>query len=512
MQGASPSFRSGGVAAADAFKSLAPVIDPMTADTAVVWFRRDLRVHDNEALAEAAADGEVLPVYAFDPREYGEREFGGERSFRYEKTGAVRARFRRESVADLRERLRERGSDVVVRHGRPEEVVPAVAAAVDADVVHFGALPTPEEVGVENAVRTRLRDLDVTPARHWTHTLYHLNDLPTPYTDIADTYTSFRKSVENRATVRDPLPEPDLPTAPVEEVGAGPIPTPEDLGVDEIEYDDRAALRFEGGESAGTERLDGYLFEEDRLREYKETRNGLLGQGYSSKLSPWLNEGCLSPRRVRREVKRYERERVANDSTYWLLFELIWRDFFQFQFAKHGVDFFRRGGIRRRDDIDWREDDAAFRRWAAGETGLPFVDAAMRELNETGYQSNRARQNAASFLANDLRIDWRRGAAYFETRLVDYDPASNYGNWAYIAGVGNDSRDRRFDVVEQAKKYDGDGEYVTHWIPALSDVPPSNVHEPWTLSEQEQAEYDVQLGIDYPEPMVDPEGSYRTPR
>ncbi|WP_435065678.1 DASH family cryptochrome [Halobaculum sp. EA56] len=476
----------------------------MTADTAVVWFRRDLRVHDNEALAESADADEVLPVYAFDPREYGEREFGGSNSFRYQKTGPYRARFRRESVADLRERLRERGSDLVVRHDTPERVVPAVAEAVGADVVSYQTLPTPEEVRAENAVRERLRALGATPERHWTHTLYHPNDLPTAYTDISDTYTDFRKSVENEATVREPLPEPDLPPAPVDEVGAGSVPSQADLGVEPAEYDDRAALAFEGGEPAGLARLDRYLFEEDRLREYKETRNGLVGQGYSSKLSPWLNEGCLSPRRVRRAVKRYERERVANDSTYWLLFELVWRDFFQFQFAKHGSAFFTRGGIRGRDDLDWREDEAAFERWAAGDTGVPFVDAAMRELNATGYQSNRARQNAASFLANDLRIDWRRGAAYFETRLVDYDPASNYGNWAYVAGVGNDSRDRSFDVVSQARRYDADGEYVTRWIPELSDVPPDAVHEPWTLSGREQAEYGVRLGVDYPEPMVDP--------
>ncbi|WP_284013939.1 DASH family cryptochrome [Halobaculum litoreum] len=481
----------------------------MADDTAVVWFRRDLRVHDNEALLEACDADAVLPVYAFDPREYGEREFGGRSSFRFEKTGAHRTRFRREAVADLRERLRERGSDLVVRHERPEVVVPAVAKAVDADVVHFQTLPTAEEAGVENAVRNRLRGLGVTPARHWTHTLYHLNDLPVEYTDISDTYTSFRETVENDAKVREPLPDPTLPGAPVDAVGAGSIPSNADLGVDDTDHDDRGAVGFEGGESAGLDRLDRYLFEEDRLREYKQTRNGLLGQGFSSKLSAWLNEGCLSPRRVRREVKRYERERVANDSTYWLLFELIWRDFFQFQFAKHGTDFFGRGGIRGRDDIHWREDDEQFERWAAGETGIPFVDAAMRELNATGYQSNRARQNAASFLANNLRLDWRRGAAYFETQLVDYDPASNYGNWAYIAGVGNDNRDRYFDILKQASKYDGAGEYVNHWLPELSEVPPGKVHEPWELTEAEQAEYGVQLGMDYPEPMIDLEESYR---
>ncbi|MFC7095963.1 DASH family cryptochrome [Halobaculum marinum] len=483
----------------------------MADDTAVVWVRRDLRLHDNEALVDACAADAVLPVYVFDPREYGDRAFGGRDSFRFEKTGRHRARFRREAVADLRARLRERGSELVVRHERPEVVVPAVAEAVDADVVHVQTLPTPEEIAVENAVREQLRRLGVTPSRHWTHTLYHLNDLPVEYTDISDTYTTFRKSVENRATVREPLPDPDLSSAPVDAVGAGSIPSNADLGVEALdtESDDQGVLQFEGGETAGLARLDRYLFEEDRLREYKQTRNGLLGQGFSSKLSAWLNEGCLSPRRVERAVRRYERERVSNDSTYWLLFELVWRDFFQFQFAKHGTDFFRRGGIRGRDDIDWRDDDEQFERWAAGETGIPFVDAAMRELNATGYQSNRARQNAASFLANNLRIDWRRGAAYFETQLVDYDPASNYGNWAYIAGVGNDSRDRYFDILKQASTYDGAGEYVTHWIPELSDVPPEAVHEPWTLTEAEQAEYGVQLGVDYPAPMIDLEESYR---
>jgi deoxyribodipyrimidine photo-lyase len=133
----------------------------------------------------------------------------------------------------------------------------------------------------------------------------------------------------------------------------------------------------------------------------------------------------------------------------------------------------------------------------------------MRELNETGFMSNRGRQNVASFLANNLRLDWRRGAAYFEARLVDYDPCSNYGNWAYIAGVGNDSRDRYFNIVKQARKYDTDAEYVTHWLPELDPLPPESAHEPWTLSRDEQAEYGVELGVDYPEPMVDLEQSYQ---
>jgi deoxyribodipyrimidine photo-lyase len=476
-------------------------------ETAVVWFRRDLRVHDNDALRAAASAERVLPVYCFDPRHYGHRPFGGADSFAYEKTGAHRAAFRRESVRDLRQSLRDRGSDLVVRHGLPEEVVPSLAAAVGADAVCFHTRPTSEEEAVESAVAAALSAADVATERRWGHTLYHPDDLPTSLGAVSDTYTPFRKAVEADATVREPAPAPDLPPLPEATPPAGDVPSLATLDdrLADPPADDRGVLDFVGGESAGLDRVETYVWERDRLRSYKETRNGLVGADYSSKFSPWLNEGCLSPRRIHGEVKRYEERRVANESTYWLVFELLWRDFFQFQFAKHGDLFFSPGGIRERDEIDWQTDDAKFDRWCRGQTGVPFVDANVRELNRTGYMSNRGRQNVASFLANDLRLDWRRGAAYFETRLVDYDPCSNYGNWAYVAGVGNDSRDRSFDVRWQAEQYDPDAEYVARWVPELADLPAEYAREPWRLTADEQASFGVELGADYPEPMVDPD-------
>jgi deoxyribodipyrimidine photo-lyase len=469
----------------------------MASETALLWLRRDLRLHDNPALVAAAAADRLLPVSVVDPRQYGVAEFGGSDSFTFEKTGGRRTAFRLDALADLRARLRSRGSDLVVRTGEPEAVLPDLADRVDADAVHVHTRPTPEERAVEAWVEDAL---DARLVRHWGHTLYHPDDLPMNVADVDDTYTPFRKRVESAATVRAPHPVPDLPARPA--VDPGEPPTAADLGVEVDPLDGRSALDFEGGETAGLERLEEYVWETDSLRTYKETRNGLLGRNFSSKLSPWLNEGCLSPRRVNAAVDRYEERRVANDSTYWLRFELRWRDFFQFQFAKHGATPFTKGGIRRRD-VDWTDDPAAFERWADGRTGVPFVDAAMRELNATGYVSNRARQNAASFLANDLRIDWRTGAAYFETKLVDYDPASNYGNWAYIAGVGNDSRNRSFDVLGQAKRYDPDAAYVTTWLPELGDLPAAAAHEPWRLSPEERASHGVELGVDYPRPMID---------
>ncbi len=471
-------------------------------ETAVVWFRDDLRVTDNSTLSDAVDAAErVVPLYVYDPSQFGESEYGPE------KTGRHRARFRRESVLDLRESIQELGGELFVRRGDPEEVVPDVAGSADAEAVYAQTKPATEELRTEEAVRNTLEDRNVAFERRWTHTLYHLNDLPTPYDVIEDTFTPWRKAVEAETDVREPIPEPDAIRVP-DEIETGAVPTLTELGLGEPPDDDRAVLRFEGGETAGKARVQRYVWDGDHLRSYKRTRNGLLGPNYSSKLSPWLAAGCLSPRWIHREVDRYEAERVSNEGTYWLVFELAWRDFFQFQFLKHGGSFFTPGGIRD-VDVGWDHDRETFRRWADGETGIPFVDANMRELNRTGYMSNRGRQNVASFLADALNVDWRWGAAHFEAKLVDYDVASNWGNWAYQAGVGNDSRDRYFDVLSQAERYDPDGEYVRTWLPELDGLPAASIHRPWTLSTTELAECGIELGVEYPEPMLDLEARYR---
>jgi deoxyribodipyrimidine photo-lyase len=469
-------------------------------ETTVVWFRDDIRITDNPTLADAVeASDVVVPVYIFDSREYGETRYGTE------KRGPHRTRFRRESVHDLRTSLQERGGSLFVRQGRPEVILPELADRTDAEAVYAQTKPAVEELKRERSVRDALPER-VSFERRWTHTQYHLTDLPTPYDRIDDTFTPWRKEVERDSTVRDPVSTPDTVRTP--DLEPGEIPAQSDLGVGEPPSDDRAVLPFEGGESAGKRRLEEYVWAGDHLREYKGTRNELLGANYSSKFSPWLAAGCLSPRWIHAEVQRYEDDRVANEDTYWLVFELLWRDFFQFQFLKHGVDFFTPTGIRN-EDKEWDRDREAFRRWKEGTTGVPFVDANMRELNRTGYMSNRGRQNVASFLADALGIDWRWGAAYFESRLIDYDVASNWGNWAYQAGVGNDSRDGYFDVLSQAERYDSEAAYVTTWLPELEGLSPTFAHRPWRMSDREQTEYGVELGVDYPRPMLDIEARYR---
>ncbi|CAN0296193.1 unnamed protein product, partial [Chrysoparadoxa australica] len=192
---------------------------------------------------------------------------------------------------------------------------------------------------------------------------------------------------------------------------------------------------YTGGESAGRARVRHYFWDTEALADYKQTRNGLLGPDFSSRFSPWLALGCLSPRQLMAEIQRFEREVVANESTYWLGFELLWREFFRWILRAYGGRLFRRAGILNRQDRPRARDDDRFAAWREGRTGMPFVDANMRELAATGYMCNRGRQNAASFFARDLGQDWRRGAAWFESRLVDYDVASNWGNWDSVAGV-----------------------------------------------------------------------------
>ena len=464
-------------------------------ETAVVWFREDLRLTDNPTIIDAVQAAQtVVPVYALDPAHCEQTRYGTR------KTGDRRLRFLHECLEDLQSQLAARGGDLLVEVGAPRDVIPQVVDRYDADAVFTQTKPATEELEAEHAVRTEL-PASVAFERRWTHTLYHINDLPTPYHQIPDTFTTWRKAVEEGAEPRPPLSPPETVQTPSFD---GEIPRLVDDGPP---TDDRVVVPFPGGETAGQARVEEYIWTGDNLREYKQTRNGLLGADYSSKFSPWLARGCLSPRWLYAEVKRYEDERVANEDTYWLIFELAWRDFFQFQFVKHGGDFFTPTGIRD-VDRDWRHDRTQFERWAAGETGVPFVDANMRELNQTGYMSNRGRQNVASFLVDVLEIDWRWGAAYFEEQLVDYDVASNWGNWAYQAGVGNDSRDRYFNVLSQANRYDSNAEYVTTWLPELAALPPGKAHRPWELTADEQAAHGVELGVDYPRPVVDIDAAY----
>ena len=469
----------------------------MTSQKIIIWYRNDLRLHDHKPIYNAIEEkAQIIPVYCFDPRHFATTSFG------FPKTGKYRAQFLLESVEDLKNSLQQLGSNLVVRQGLPETEIVKIAEEIEADAVYYHEETTAEESGVEKKLKRALSDINVASKSFWGATLYLLEDLPFEVTQIPELYTNFRKQVEKKSTIKQPLPTPNkLPSLP--DISLGEIPTLQDLGIEVPNYDERAVLKFFGGETAALKRLQHYFWDTDCLQNYKETRNGMLGADYSSKFSPWLAHGCLSPRYIYDRVQQYEKERTKNNSTYWLIFELIWRDFFRFICAKHGNKIFRESGLQG-INLPWKQDWERFNLWREGKTGYPLVDANMREFAATGFMSNRGRQNVASFLTKNLGIDWRMGAEWFESLLVDYDVCSNWGNWNYTAGVGNDARGfRYFNIPKQSKDYDRKGDYLRHWLPELASIPGYKIHEPWKLTQEEQKSYGVQLGVDYPRPVVD---------
>lgn len=464
---------------------------------ALVWFRNDLRVHDNEALVKAMQAREILPLYCFDPRQFGITSFG------FRKTGTFRAQFLIESVKNLKSNLRKLGLDLIIRSGKPEEIIPQLVKDHEIDLAFTHKEITREETEVEELLKKKVGNK---LSFVWGSTLFHINDIPFSQEEIPDVFTQFRKKTEKTSEVRREFEIPESVSLVID-AKSEPEPSLDDFDLEKKDIDERAVLQFKGGEEEALQRLEHYIWEEDQLRNYKFTRNDLLGKDYSSKFSPWLANGCLSPRRIYWEVKRYEEERKKNVSTYWMIFELIWRDYFRFSAWKYGDKIFSASGIHQRNK-SWRENPEDFKKWAEGNTGIPFIDANMRELNNTGYMSNRGRQNVASFLAQNLNIDWRMGAEYFESLLLDYDTCSNYGNWAYNATVGHDPRNRYFNIINQAEKYDKDGDYVRTWIPELKNVPGEFIHEPYKMNPEQQALYSVEIGDSYPQPVINLEESY----
>ena len=468
----------------------------------LVWFRNDLRSHDCETLYRASealknTGAQVFPVYCFDVRHFGETSFG------FAKTGAFRAKFLIESVANLRENLRSLNSNLIIRIGHPEDVLPKLAQQLEVGSVYYHAEITTEEKALEINLGAALKEKNITYKIFWGNTLLHRDNLPFAIAKLPELFTHFRKQVEADFIVREVFPTPDSLNSLPDQLDVGELPTLESFGLIEPVPCDRAVLQFKGDETEALKRLDHYFWQSDRLQVYKQTRNGMLKPDDSSKFSPWLALGCLSPRYIYTQVKQYESERLANDSTYWLIFELLWRDYFRFVAAKHGDRLFYRSGLRNMD-IPWKQDWKRFELWQKGKTGFPLVDANMRELAATGYMSNRGRQNVASFLTKNLGIDWRMGAEWFESLLIDYDSCSNWGNWNYTAGVGNDARGFRFfNINKQSQDYDPQGEYVKHWLPELATLPVNKIHQPWQLLPVEQKRFNIRLGVDYPNPVVD---------
>ena len=265
----------------------------------LIWYRNDLRIHDHEPLYQAIKQGAlIIPFYCFDIRQFKTTSFG------FPKTGNFRGQFLLESVTDLKKSLQDLGSNLIIRQGYPEKIIPELIKQLEIDAVYFHEEVTSEETDIENTVEKALKPLNVTFKGFWGATLYHWDDLPFEVSKLPEVFTSFRKKVEKNSTVNPILISPrKLRSLPDIEVGN--VPSLEELELEKPKYDSRGVLEFKGGETEGIQRLNNYFWERNCLKEYKETRNGMLGADYSSKFSPWLANGCLSPRYIYEEVQKY---------------------------------------------------------------------------------------------------------------------------------------------------------------------------------------------------------------
>ena len=425
--------------------------------TAIVWFKTDLRITDNETLVKALEKSEcIIPIYCVDESHFKETKYG------FKKTGSFRAQFLLEALEDLKNSLEKLGSTLVILKGKPETEITKIVKEFNIQKVYAKKEIAFEEKKTEQKVQEELFKLKCEFEAISTSTLYHAEDLPFSIKTIPDVFTDFRKKTEKESKIRPCIAQPTQIKSPV--LPQTKIPTITELGLELTPLDSRSVLQFKGGEKEALNRLNHFFYETKALGTYKETRNGLVGADYSSKFSPWLALGCISARTIYFEVKKYETLFGSNSSTYWLIFELMWRDYFRFMFKKHQTKFFISSGIKENKKMNTNANATLITDWINGNTSSDFINANMIELKLTGFMSNRGRQNVASYFCNELNLDWRIGAAYFEQQLIDYDVSSNWGNWAYIAGVGNDPRGHRFfNIEKQANEYDKKMEYRNLW-------------------------------------------------
>ncbi|KAI4218556.1 MAG: hypothetical protein L6R36_008894 [Xanthoria steineri] len=521
----------------------------------IYLLRRDLRLVDNPVfhdIAKVAQQSQhpfthFLPVYVFAAQQIEVSGFLSSDSERspfaearsqaggFWRCGPHRAKFLAESVWEVKQRLADLGSGLQIRVGMVGQVIKELLDAFKQNNTEVAAVWMTEEEGVEEKREERDVRKAVEEAQRefklWTDEKYYVDDRDLPFQNprqLPDVFTTYRKQVEPlRAAPRRSLPAPKklLPLPHTIPPQPAPFHIPETLediiacltkplepnfGLSNPpKYPPKAqsAHPFHGGETTGHERIK-HLITSGHMTTYKDTRNGMLGLDFSTKLSAWLALGCITARQVHEYLIDFEDAKTElgkgvhgygkgeNKGTAAVRFELLWRDYFRLTTRKFGPRLFRIEGFKQDTSYSWKypqkDPDVkhAVQRFLEGTTGNGFIDASMRELFLTGYTSNRLRQNVASFLAKHLGIDWRIGAEWYESLLCDYDLSSNWGNWQYNAGVGNDPREARvFNPVKQAHDYDPKGEYVKNWIEELRPLDdPQLLFQPWKIPEDQKKE------------------------
>ena len=423
---------------------------------AVYLFRQDLRLEDNPAFIKACSESQFLiPIYCKSPENQKITKWG------FPREGIHRSHFLNDSLNDLNQQLKAKGSELCLFEGEPNQVLQDLIKQLQIDAIYCEEIVAPEE---QNELAL-IKGLGLPVHSIWQSTMIDPDELPFSADEMPEQFTQFRIQIEKRKQLfTQPKSAPKvIPPLPDEFKDQQTLKaSPSNITLSTQSSFPYWKESFRGGELYAKQHLHQYL--QKRLpHTYKKTRNELFGECYSSKFSPWLANGSLSSRIVMTQLKEFEAEFGANEGSYWLWFELLWRDYFRVLHLKWGSALYHAKGLS--DEPPPRHNPKWFEKWCAGNTGESIVDAGMRELHATGYLSNRLRQVVASYLIYDLNCDWRAGAAWFESQLIDYDVYSNQGNWLYIAGRGTDPRGgRRFNPKKQADDHDSDKAYRSIWL------------------------------------------------
>jgi deoxyribodipyrimidine photo-lyase len=423
-------------------------------NTGLYWFTNDLRLEDNLALAQTAARvNQMLCVYVVDPAWFTPNRYG------QKSMGNCRWRFLQQTLVDLTQALEAFGQQLLIIHESPLDAIAKLITQYDIRALFRSQNAGFYENQLWQTLQCRYRSINFEELA--THTLFSIHALPFSLADFPDTFSKFRKRVEplvNNVVISSLT---HLPPPPKETRWStiSRLPLARESG---------DSLLFIGGAIRAKSHLLGY-FSTLLPSTYKKVRNALDGWDNSTKFSPWLANGSISVKQILSALQYYEHDVKANESTYWIQFELLWREYFQWLAHAHKAKLFTRSGIRQQKVLTTFYPER-FQRWCQGNTPSPIVNACMNQLNITGYMSNRGRQIVASYFVNELNLDWRYGAAYFEQQLIDYDVAVNWGNWQYLAGVGADPRGRRwFDMDKQTRRYDPDKSFIIKWCGEVQD-------------------------------------------
>ncbi len=404
------------------------------------WVRNDLRLQDNlslNAFLEECQEGLIV----WCPTKSNSR------------AGMHRQEFLEDSLFHFNSSLKLLGQHLHIAENNAAVEFEKIVRQFSIEKIYFSSLSSQEEKSEEEKVIKICLSYNIDYFSSDQETLINERDLPFELENMPYIFSDFRKKVELNLKIHAPLS----------------LTIKRNLPLQQFNYVSKfkvhPGLIFHGGEDAALRRVHYYFGESMAIHTYKETRNGMLNSNDSSRLSPWLSLGILSPKTIIHELRLFESDHGANESTYWLLFELLWRDYLKFFSRKFKKQIFLEDGIKRGKHYISEKNQQLFSQWSLGKTPEVFINANMNELNHTGWMSNRGRQNVASYFVHQLKLPWIWGAAYFETQLIDYDCDLNWGNWLYLSGNGSDPRSRIFNIKRQAEVYDKESLYQKKWAP-----------------------------------------------